>query len=200
MDGSAVKSFIGKFAPGLATALGGPFAGMAVKGLCGAFGLGEDATLADVEKIIKSGQLTGEQILALKLQEETFMLKMKELDINSVRDLENIAAQDRASARQREVATGDTTPKILAYGVTLGFFGILAYMLRNEVPATTRDILNVMLGSLGTAWVAVITYYFGSSAGSKGKDELLFRSTPAQQVPKPPSEQTSTPREPRDRK
>ena len=56
---------------------------------------------------------------------------------------------------------------LLAIGITLGFFGLLTYMLKFDVPAANKDILNIMLGSLGTAWISIVGYFFGSSAGSK---------------------------------
>jgi len=62
--------------------------------------------------------------------------------------------------------------------VTLGFFGVLAYMLFRSIPASGRDSMLLMLGSLSTAWTSVVAYYFGSSAGSDRKTELLAEAPP----------------------
>jgi hypothetical protein len=94
---------------------------------------------------------------------------MAELEI----DLERIAAGDRNSARNREIQTGDHTPKILAAAITIGFFGILFWMFIYGVPKNGNEALLLMLGALQTAFTGVIAYFFGSSAGSKAKNELL---------------------------
>jgi hypothetical protein len=64
----------------------------------------------------------------------------------------------------------------LAILVTLGFFGILVGMMMETFK--TSEPLMLMLGSLGTAWTGIIAYYFGSSAGSAAKSELLHQSSP----------------------
>lgn len=99
---------------------------------------------------------------------------MAELQTNLQSGLAKIDADDRASARQREVQSGDSKRVwLLAIGITGGFFGVLGYMLSYPVPAGAERVIDVMLGSLGTAWIAVISYYFGSSSGSARKHDLI---------------------------
>jgi hypothetical protein len=112
---------------------------------------------------------TPEQLLALKQAEQDFAVRMRELDI----DLERITSADRNSAREREIKTGDWTPRALAAAVTFGFFGVLSWMIANGLPANGGEAMLVMLGTLGTAWGAIISYYFGSSAGSREKTQQL---------------------------
>jgi hypothetical protein len=120
---------------------------------------------------------TPEQILALKQADNDFKLKAQALGFEQERDLETISANDRASARQREMSVRDKIPAILAVGVTAGFFGILLYMLKAGLPGDGREPLLLMLGSLGAGWTSVMAYYFGSSAGSAKKDDTILAST-----------------------
>jgi hypothetical protein len=88
-------------------------------------------------------------------------------------ELEQIQANDRASARQREMAVKDRTPQVLAYGSVLGFFGILTALIFVDIPPTAKDVLYVMIGVLGTLVTGVVQYYFGSSSGSSSKSDTI---------------------------
>lgn len=177
MNWDSLKPWIAKAAPLLGTALGGPFGTMAGALVAQALGT-KDASPESIKAAIQSGNLTGDQIVALKKYEQDFALDMAKLDITSTQQLEELAFKDRDSARTREANIKDWTPRILAYGVTLGFFGLLSFLLRREIPNASKDVLNVMLGSLGTAWISIISYYFGTTANSSRKDEMLHNSTP----------------------
>ena len=166
----SILNLVRTVAPSLASAVGGPLAGMAVRTISEALLGKPDGT--ETELAEAAAKATPEQLLALKKAEQDFAIKMRELDI----DLERIANADRDSARDREVKTKDWTPRILAGLITVGYFGALFYMLRNGLPQHGgSEAMLVMLGTLGTAWGGVVAYYFGSSAGSKEKTEAMNR-------------------------
>jgi hypothetical protein len=167
---SKITDIIGKVAPTVATVLGGPFAGMAIELLGGALGIGEP-TQAKIANVLTNSQLTGDQLLALKKAELDLQAQ---LEANGIR-LEEVAAHDRDSARQREVAVKDWTPKVLALMVTVGFFGVLSWLLVQGKPAQGGDALLVMLGALGGAWTSIIAYYYGSSSGSAQNRETIAK-------------------------
>lgn len=154
-------------APTLATAVGGPLAGMATRVISEALLGKPDGTEAELVEAAKVA--TPEQLLALKNAEQDFAVRMRELDV----DLERIAQADRTSARDRETKTGDITPRLLAAAITIGFFSVLGYMIQYGLPPQGGEAMLVMLGTLGTAWGAIISYYFGSSAGSREKTTAI---------------------------
>lgn len=158
---------LGQVAPTIATALGGPLAGVAVKTLSSVLLGHENGSEEDVTTALQGA--SPDQLAAIKKIDADFKAHMKELDI----DLERIAAGDRDSARQMQMATKDWVPKLLAVVITVGFFGILIWMLINGMPKNGTEALLMMLGALGTAWTGVVNFYYGSSAGSKQKTDAL---------------------------
>lgn len=163
---------IGSVAPTIATALGGPVAGMAVKAISGAL-FGHDSATEDEIRTVLANP-TGDQLAALKKIDADFAVQMKALDI----DLERIAAGDRASARDMQKETKDWIPRALAVTVTIGFFGILLYMLVYGLPTTGNEALLLLLGALQTAWMGIIAFYFGASATDTTKDKMIYNSKP----------------------
>ena len=156
-------------APTIATALGGPLAGMAVSAIAKAIGCEPD----EVQNVISSNKLTAEQIASIQLAE----LELKKQAQSMNLDFAKLTAEDKKSARDMQIATKSWIPALLAVFVTIGFFGILFGLMTEQFK--TSDALMLMLGSLGTAWTGVMAFYFGSSASSQAKTELLAKSEPA---------------------
>lgn len=150
-------------APTIASALGGPLAGLAVEAVSKAIGIDPK----DVQSTIDSGKLTSDQIGQIKLAEIEMAARAQELGL----DFEKLSVEDRKSARDMQSSTKSIIPSVLALSITVGFFGILVGLMTEQFK--TSDALMMMLGSLGTAWTGIIAFYFGSSAGSQAKDQLL---------------------------
>lgn len=158
-------------APTIATVLGGPLAGMAVQAIGSAMGM-SDATGERINEVLTSGNMTGEQVAAIKKAELELKAKLAELQIKP----EEIAAADRASARSMQATVRSKIPGALAIMITLGFFGILIGMMTGDLKSTgNTDALLIMLGALGAAWGAVVNFYYGSSAGSEAKNTMLAK-------------------------
>lgn len=166
------KKVVGAVAPTLATALGGPLAGIAVK------------TIAT--QLLGNSEGTEEDVAAAMAgADPQTLLKLKEIDaefkktmIDAGVKLEEIAAGDRDSARNREVNAHDSwTPRILAAVVVTGFF-LCVYAILGGHVADLKDpliagLIGTMVGYTSAKADQVISYYFGSSASSKAKDDTI---------------------------
>jgi hypothetical protein len=62
---------------------------------------------------------------------------------------------------------------IISILITVGFFAMLYVVIRQEIPESSQTLANIMLGSLGTSFTAVVGYWVGSSAGSAQKTNAL---------------------------
>jgi len=178
MDWSKVASNIGSSAPLLAGLVGGPI-GVGVTAaaiISHALGTPSDPgvvelALNDPSALEKVRQ--AENANSLQLQQ--LMVTAAQASLAHESDMARIQAADRADARAMGVSTKDWVPKVLAMAVTAGFFGILLLMAFQPLPGTNKDLVNVVVGALGTAWISIIGYYFGTSVGSMRKTELLAK-------------------------
>lgn len=67
-------------------------------------------------------------------------------------------------------------PNFLAIVVTVGFVSLMGMMAFHAVPSESQRVLDVMTGSLGTAFIGIVNYHFGSSSGSAKKTEILAQT------------------------
>ncbi|WP_180542193.1 hypothetical protein [Nevskia soli] len=186
MNWKSVAGVLATVAPTIGAAVGGPLAGSAISALEGVLKITPKSpdTAARQEAIGTAiGAASPEQLLALKAADHEFSEHMLSLGFADAEALAKLATDDRGNARQREVVLRDWTPRGLAIGVTFGFFGLLVFMAIHAVPAESKDVLNILLGSLGAGWMAVISYYFGSSSeNAAAKNAALNKDADAQSV------------------
>ncbi|MFM0437008.1 hypothetical protein PQQ84_11125 [Paraburkholderia strydomiana] len=179
MDWSKVASNIGSSAPLLAGLVGGPIGvGVTAAAAIISHALGTPSDPGVVELALNDPSALekvrqAENANSLQLQQ--LMVTAAQASLAHESDMARIQAADRADARAMGVSTKDWVPKVLAMAVTAGFFGILLLMAFQPLPGTNKDLVNVVVGALGTAWISIIGYYFGTSVGSMRKTELLAK-------------------------
>jgi hypothetical protein len=137
------------------------------------------------DAVMEKGVDYVEQKMGIKLKPED---QLTEDDVKSLQEatmkheefMAEIDAKDRDSARNREIeiATNEKAPYInkvvtpfLALGVVGLSFVLFAILIFVDVKAEAKDILIYILGVLSAAVTQILSYYFGSSQGSKDKSE-----------------------------
>ena len=147
-------------APTLATAVAGPLGGAAVTALASKFGVSDS-----IDAVAKA--IAGDPQAAEKLQE--LELEYAKLD-----------AQDRDSARKAyaTVATSENATKleklvvpVLALGVVGLAFSLIGILMFVDTPNDQQQLVIFALGFITSAAGQVLSFYFGSSQGSKDKAE-----------------------------
>lgn len=130
-----------------------------------------------------------EQKMGIKLKPEG---ELTESDVKCLQEaamkheefMAEVDAKDRDSARNREIeiATSEKAPMInkivtpiIALGVVGLSFVLFAILIFVEVKTEAKDILIYILGVLSAAVTQILSYYFGSSQGSKDKDDKKLK-------------------------
>ncbi len=89
---------------------------------------------------------------------------------------------DVASARSQTVELARAGSAI-AWGavavsllVTAAFMAALWFVVRQEIPAASREIAYILLGTLGAKFGDIVAYWVGSSSGSAQKSAALEKA------------------------
>jgi hypothetical protein len=164
------KSLVGAVAPTIATALGGPFAGIAVKKLAVELLGNPDASEKDVAAALSNA--SPDVLVKLKELDHTFEKEMAELGV----DLEKVAAADRASARDMQKTNKSWAVPLLAGLTVAGFFAVVGWVLSGNV-ALDNTLTGFILGQVSTKAEQVYNFFFGSSVGSKEKTQHMAALT-----------------------
>lgn len=171
-----ILGFLKKAAPWITAAATGnvpALVAMAAKTVSDAVGGGKVGATADSIAAAVAGA-TPEQLQALKQADQDFAVKMQALGFQHVEELEQLASADRANARAREIAVKDYTPRIIAGLVVVLCFSAEAWVLTHGYPSNVAgELVGRILGTLDSALILVLSYYFGSSAGSDRKTEII---------------------------
>jgi hypothetical protein len=168
---SGVLPLIGKLAPAIATAVGGPLAGAAVSALEGVLGLAPGAGAPAVAAALQVA--TPQQLADLKKADNDFKVQMARLGFDTTK----LDFDDRASARNRESIVKDKTPSALAYILLVSVTVATGWILSGHTGAS-ETITGTIVGFLFAELRSALAYYFGSSQGSDAKNVLLFNSQP----------------------
>jgi len=166
------KSIVGKIAPILGTALGGPMAGTAVKFIADNLLGNPEATVEEIEAGILSA--SPEQLTKLKELDIQFKLAMKNLEI----DVYELEYKDRDSARK--LFNTNIWPQITLSALFVsGYFTILWLLLSGstELPEGNTALfgmIGTIIGVLTAAIPQILNFWFGSSLGSKEKTQKML--------------------------
>lgn len=170
------KAIVRTIAPALATAFGTPLAGLATKAIVDVFLPGEGGAADEAALAAAVQNATPDQLIALKQAGLQFQKDMAALGV----DLERIASEDRSSARKREIDTKDPwTPRVLGGIVIIGFFIAMWFVLSGGTEGYAADVsvlVGAVVGYASAKADQVVSYYFGSSAGSARKTDMLARA------------------------
>ena len=171
MEWRDLGSSIAKVAPVLGAVVGGPIG--AIAGAAGTLissFLGVDATPEAVSAAIANPEMAV-RLKELEMQHQAVLIDWQSKQLDA--ELEN-TKDARAMPVQLTKAgshMGTTAPAVVSVLVTVGFGLMLWKVLGMEGEPSQAAVL--LLGSLSTAFGAVVNFYLGSSLGSYRKDDAL---------------------------
>jgi len=168
-----LKNIVRGIAPALGTVLGGPLGGAAATALSSALLGKPDATQQELIGALQNA--TPDQIVKIKKIELDYKIELERLKVEQ----EKMYVDDVKDARKKNVSLAragikDNTANYLSYTIIFGYFFIVIYFGMYGVNESSKSLIESSLELLKLMAVGVAGYHFGSSSGSKEKNEMLL--------------------------
>ena len=147
-------------APTIASAAGGPMAGMAVKMAAKKLGLPDTATANEIEDLIEREP---DKAVMVREADKDFKNRIREMEI----DLESFKTEVEDRKDARENFATDWTPKVFSVLTLLlyGAFVMIVTLMPHDQNAET--IISLVLGQLSGILGTAAAFFYGSSSGKK---------------------------------
>ena len=147
-------------APNIASAAGGPLAGMAVKMVAAKLSLHESTTANEIEDLIEREP---DKAVLVKQADEDFKLKIREMEI----DLESFKTEVEDRKDARAAFSTDLTHKLFSVLTLLlsGAFVLMVTMMPHD--QNDETIISLVLGQLSGILGTAAAFYYGGSNGKK---------------------------------
>ncbi len=166
---SGFKDVVSSVLPFIGSLIGGPFGGKAASMLAEV--ITGNSSSSEEEIMAKITNANPELIAKLRRIDIDFKKHIIDADIETIQ----ISALDRANARKKEIMTSDKMPAILSLILSASMISIIATLMFHSMPEESRQVVNILTGSVGTAWLQSVTYYFGTNKSSQNKTEMIYR-------------------------
>lgn len=179
---SDALNVVAKLAPTIASVVGGPLAGGAVTALESVFGITpQPSSSMDSRQDAVATAISGatpEQLASMRKADQDYAARMAEAGFKDVETLASLTVQDTTSARDMMVATKSFVPPLLTVLLTIGVFSMFLVLAFANIPPDNKVLFGSCLGTVLTAWLVSVHFWFGSTQGSARQTELLAQSTP----------------------
>lgn len=168
------KDILGKLAPTVASAVGGPLAGAAVSALGDILGISEP-TQDKIKVAIENGSLTGEQIAGLRQLE----MKLKAEEAERGFRYAELEFKDRDSARGRDaeiVKAGKRNYRAdVMFVLAVTVICSLVYLIWKDpnINEFMKGVVTLVLGRFLGYLDNIYSFEFGTTRGSQNKDTTI---------------------------
>lgn len=160
--------------------------GMAATAIGQAIGVEVEPNQRAIQQAVASA--APEQLATLRQADNDFALKMQSLGFANLEELERVAAGDRKDARARDVALHQAGYRnqradLMVIADVIGLIACLVVLAvyREKIPPEVITLLTTVASLFGLCLRDAHQFEFGSSRGSRDKDELLAKAPSVRQ-------------------